>query len=594
MSRGTGTGRTTLQELTLRPIAGRQVLVRTEATNLCYSNASDVLGLPGMFGGPMAQMPLIQGHGGVGVVEAVGPEVRRVQVGDRVCVSGTPQCGNCYQCLRGRADMCQFLGRQGPKDLVPIADMGDGTAVYANSHIGGLAELMVTFEEWIVPVFTKASAVELGMVCSCVSVAGLGTATSQTLAAVAPGAIAAIVGCGPLGLSAVQGARIAGASKIIAIDPIRARRELALKVGATDVLDPNVEGEKLVAKVREMSSTPNNRLWSGGRDSGGLLGGSGADFVIEGVGAEPREAESRGWAGSDRRAADAPGVRDVRARRPRHHDEPAYGHDFVSRRVLCHRRAYPSRRSGWRRQSDARHPALRGDARRRPVRCESARHARGADRAHARGLRRGRVPHHGHSHHDCVMPEPLPAMPSSLAPAFLLSMPQLTDPNFSRTVVLLCKHNSEGAFGLVLNRPLVTEGRVVVHLDPPVETERELQVWVGGPVEPQSSWILVGNDLDPDEGLGGQRIANGLSLSVSPDVLRRLLDPEPPPGTRLIVGYSGWGPGQLEAELAESAWLLSDVDRDLIFDTPPERMWETAIRRLGADPATLQTSRGVH
>ena len=286
VSRGTGSGRTTLQELTLRPIGGRQVVVRTEATNLCYSNTSTVLGLPGMFAGPMSRMPLIDGHGGVGVVEAVGPEVRRVQVGDRVCVSGTPQCGSCYQCLRGRADMCQFLGRQGPNDLVPIADMRDGSPVYANSHIGGLAELMVTFEEWVVPVFTKANAVELAMVCSCVSVAGLGTSVSQTLASIAPGGTAAIVGCGPLGLSAVQGARIAGASKIIAIDPIRARRDLALKIGATDVLDPNVEGDKLVAKVREMTSTPNNRLWSGGRDSGGLLGGSGADFVIEGVGAD--------------------------------------------------------------------------------------------------------------------------------------------------------------------------------------------------------------------------------------------------------------------------------------------------------------------
>ena len=117
-------------------------------------------------------MALIQGHGGVGVVEAVGPEVRRVQVGDRVCVSGTPQCGACYQCLRGRADMCQFLGRQGPDDLVAMADMRDGTPVYANSHIGGLAELMVTFEEWVVPVVTKATAADLGMVCSCVAVAG--------------------------------------------------------------------------------------------------------------------------------------------------------------------------------------------------------------------------------------------------------------------------------------------------------------------------------------------------------------------------------------------------------------------------------------
>ena len=286
VSRGNGPGRTTLQELTLRPITGRQVVVRTEATNLCYSNAPFVLGLPGPGGGALQNMALIQGHGGVGVVESVGPEVRRVQPGDRVCVSGTPQCGSCYQCLRGRADMCQFLGRQGPNDLVPIADMRDGTPVYANSHIGGLAEYMVTFEEWVVPVFTKAAAADLGMACSCVSVAGLGATTSQALAAIAPGSIVAVVGCGPLGLSAVQGARISGASKIIAVDPIRARREVALKVGATHVLDPNVEGDKLVAKVRELSSGPNNRLWAGGRDSGGLLGGSGADFVVEGVGAD--------------------------------------------------------------------------------------------------------------------------------------------------------------------------------------------------------------------------------------------------------------------------------------------------------------------
>jgi S-(hydroxymethyl)glutathione dehydrogenase/alcohol dehydrogenase len=287
VSRGNGPGRTTLQELTLRPITGRQVVVRTEATNLCYSNAPFVLGLPGPGGGgPLQQMALIQGHGGVGIVEAVGPEVRRVQPGDRVCVSGTPQCGACYQCLRGRSDMCQFLGRQGPADLVPIADMRDGTPVYANSHIGGLAELMVTFEEWVVPVFTKASAADLGMVCSCVSVAGLGTTTSQGLAAIAPGSIVAVVGCGPLGLSAIQGARIAGASTIIAIDPIRARRDVAMKVGATQVLDPNVDGDKLVEKVRALSNGPNNRLWAGGRDSGGLLGGAGADFVVEGVGAD--------------------------------------------------------------------------------------------------------------------------------------------------------------------------------------------------------------------------------------------------------------------------------------------------------------------
>jgi len=181
----------------------------------------------------------------------------------------------------------------------------------------------------------------------------------------------------------------------------------------------------------------------------------------------------------------------------------------------------------------------------------------------------------------------------SLAPALLLSMPQLVDPNFHKTVVLLCKHNEDGAFGLVINRPLLTSGRVVVKIEPPLSTERELQVWLGGPVEPQRSWMLVGGEPGADEA-AGTRITDNLYLSTSPDLLRRLLESDPPPLTRLIVGYAGWGPGQLEAELQESAWLLSDVDSDLVFNTQPELMWEASIRRLGADPAALQVSRGVH
>jgi S-(hydroxymethyl)glutathione dehydrogenase/alcohol dehydrogenase len=300
ISRGSGPGRTTLQEVRLRPIGGRQVVVRTEACNLCYSNVGAVLGIqapvpatgagnPAAVGGTAANtndMALIQGHGGVGVVEAVGPEVRRVQVGDRVCVSGTPQCGSCYHCLRGRADVCQLLARNLASDLVPVADLRDGTPLYSNSHIGGLADLMVTLEEWVVPVVTKATAVDLGMVLSCVSVAGLGATTSGTLAIVAPGSTVAVVGCGPLGLSAVQGARIAGASTIIAIDPIGVRRELALKIGATHALDPNVERDGLVERVRGLSNGPTSRAWSGGRDSGGRRSGAGADLVVEAAGAE--------------------------------------------------------------------------------------------------------------------------------------------------------------------------------------------------------------------------------------------------------------------------------------------------------------------
>jgi S-(hydroxymethyl)glutathione dehydrogenase/alcohol dehydrogenase len=302
ISRGSGLGRTTLHEATLRPIGGRQVLVRTEATNLCYTLVGAVLGVapaplpvssappaPGGLAPPpstrrMNDLAVIQGHGGVGIVEAVGPEVRRVQVGDRVCVSGTPQCGACYRCLRGRSDMCQFLSAIGADDLVAIADLADGTPVYQNSHIGGLAEYMVPFEEWVVPIFTTKPAAEVGMVCGCTSVAGLGATTAHALTAIEPASSVAVVGCGPLGLSAVQGARIAGASTIIAIDPIRARRDVALTVGATHVLDPNAEGDGLVRKVRSLTAWPTDRLWAGGRNLGGRRPGSGADFVIEAAG----------------------------------------------------------------------------------------------------------------------------------------------------------------------------------------------------------------------------------------------------------------------------------------------------------------------
>jgi len=300
VSQGDGPGRTKLQEMTLRPLTATQVLVRTEATNLCYSNAGAVLGLQPAppAGAPVPASPIaitgtrrindmavIQGHGGIGVVEAVGPAVRRVAVGDRVCVSGTPQCGSCYHCLRGRSDMCQFLSAIGPDDLVPIADLRDGTPVYENSHIGGLAEYMVSPEEWVVPLFSKADTVELETVCSCTSVAGLGATTSQGLASISPGSAVAVVGCGPLGLSAVQGARIAGASVIISIDPVRARRDVALRVGATHALDPNTESD-LVARVRQITTWPSDRLWSGGRNPAGRRPGSGADFVVEAAGAE--------------------------------------------------------------------------------------------------------------------------------------------------------------------------------------------------------------------------------------------------------------------------------------------------------------------
>lgn len=179
----------------------------------------------------------------------------------------------------------------------------------------------------------------------------------------------------------------------------------------------------------------------------------------------------------------------------------------------------------------------------------------------------------------------------SLAPTLLLSMPQLVDPHFKQTVVLLCEHGEEGAFGLVLNRQTETPASSVVRLTPPVDVDNGLQLWIGGPVEPERGWILMGDEpLDAES----VEVCDGLYLSTSPDLLRRLLVDRPPDRARLLTGYAGWGAGQLDEELAASAWLVADVQLDLIFGTAPADMWETAIRRLGADPSTLQMGRGVH
>ena len=171
-------------------------------------------------------------------------------------------------------------------------------------------------------------------------------------------------------------------------------------------------------------------------------------------------------------------------------------------------------------------------------------------------------------------------------------MPQMADPNFARTVVLLCDYTDQGAFGLVVNRQMADPAWQLVKTDPPVRVDPDLRLWMGGPVDLQRTWVLMAEAQGPDE--EQREICPGVLLSVSHDLTLRLLQAPPSSRVRLIVGYAGWGPGQLEKELAESAWLTTDVDPHLLFGVPPDQMWEAAIRGLGADPAALQTSSGVH
>jgi putative transcriptional regulator len=180
----------------------------------------------------------------------------------------------------------------------------------------------------------------------------------------------------------------------------------------------------------------------------------------------------------------------------------------------------------------------------------------------------------------------------SLAPALLLSMPQLIDPNFARSVVLLCEHAAEGAFGLIVNRPSELTAAEAVSLTPPIATPNHLPLLIGGPVEPQRGWILT---TQKPQTVEHRELGAGLFLSASPLLLRRSLMAQPTPRrTVVLAGYAGWGPGQLDEELAQSSWLIMPVELDLIFEIPSQVAWDTAIRRLGADPHLLHQGQGVH
>jgi len=179
---------------------------------------------------------------------------------------------------------------------------------------------------------------------------------------------------------------------------------------------------------------------------------------------------------------------------------------------------------------------------------------------------------------------------SALAPTLLVAMPQLRDENFDKSVVLLCEHREEGAMGLVINRQTDTRASAIVQLEPPLAHDNGLPVWIGGPVDPARGWLLVHENVGD-----GIEISPGLFLSASRDLLRRVLQaPDLRDRSRFLVGYAGWGPRQLDGELAASAWLTVPVDPALMFETPSDAMWEVAIRRLGIEPHALTPGPGVH
>ena len=276
----------TIQTIRLRALGSRMVAVRTEAAQTCYSSVGQVL-LPSPTPSPRAT---VIGHGGVGIVEAVGPDVFAIRPGDRVMVAFAAQCGWCYNCTQGRADQCLNSNMLLGGDPVPTADTEDGKPVYGSSN--GMSEVMIVNQERLIPIFSDVSSVELSML-PCTVNAGLGMVFTKT--PIEPGSDVVVFGAGPVGLAAIQGAYIKGASRIIVVEPIRYRRELALKLGGTDGVDPHqytrrsgpianfggINGDfyqdELVDHLREMVKQGTDRTFLGG-------GRVGPDHVVEAAG----------------------------------------------------------------------------------------------------------------------------------------------------------------------------------------------------------------------------------------------------------------------------------------------------------------------
>jgi S-(hydroxymethyl)glutathione dehydrogenase/alcohol dehydrogenase len=214
-----------VEDLDLPSIGPNDVLVRLAASGICHT---DLAAIEGMTPTPF---PFVPGHEGCGVVEEVGSDVRRVEVGSRVLASVSPACGSCWWCLNSNSNMCEMGNTVRTTERWRV---GDGSAT-ALCGCGTFAEAMVVREASVVAVETTLPDEELALL-GCGVTTGLGAALNT--ARVAPGSNVAVIGCGGVGQSVIQGARIAGAAVIVGIDPSASRRQASLAVGATHVVDP--------------------------------------------------------------------------------------------------------------------------------------------------------------------------------------------------------------------------------------------------------------------------------------------------------------------------------------------------------------------
>ena len=229
----------------------REVKVRLRATGVCHSDLSVLAGvIP-------SGMPAVLGHEGAGQVIEIGDQVTAVAPGQHVVISWTPACGNCAECMRGQPFLCLTYVIEGFN--TPRFTLGDGTPAFGMAGCGTWAEEMVVPWQAVIPIADDVP-FDVAALLGCGIPTGVGAVINT--ARVIPGSAVAVVGCGGVGLAAIQGARIAGAATILAIDPVQAKHAKALELGATHAATP--DGAEQARKD--------------------LTGGKGFDYAFEVVG----------------------------------------------------------------------------------------------------------------------------------------------------------------------------------------------------------------------------------------------------------------------------------------------------------------------
>ncbi len=241
-----------IEQLTPNPPGPRDVVVEVGASGVCHSDLSVMRGyVPAMPG-------IVLGHEGTGRIVEVGAEVSRVKKGDRVVASFVPACGACWHCLREQSELCEA---ETDISMQMRGARPDGSMYFCMTGLGTFSDVMTVNEASVVKVDTDLPDAQLALI-GCGVTTGVGAALNT--ARVSPGSSVAVLGCGGVGQAVIQGARIAGAGRIIAIDPQPLKRKTALKLGATDVVDPSA-GDP-VEQVKA------------------LTGGRGADYAFEVIG----------------------------------------------------------------------------------------------------------------------------------------------------------------------------------------------------------------------------------------------------------------------------------------------------------------------